>query len=196
MGCYNFRALVCHKGDDPLPMKIDKKICLFTVLMVLTLLVLPIQPAKAQFVLAEWDYPDEYGQGIDGLKFYENSTESWVAAPYYTDIGSYYYLNYYETDFTLNWSAGVGMKLRIFSVLNTTLIGIDDGNFTEGKNYQRHNITVTNIGTIVFSQQNFTYFDYAWVSGDLIFYEYDVVLNLLPQNGQIYIVTVTYEVFY
>ncbi len=155
--------------------------------------VIPEQLGKAQFVIAEWDYPDEYGQGIDGLKFYENSTGGWVAAPYYTDAGTFFYLNYYETGYTLNWSAGVGFKLRVFSVLNVTLVGA--GDIAEGKNYQRHNVTVTSAGITVFSQENFTYYDSAWTP-PLVVYEYDVVLNFLPISGLIYTVIVTYEIYW
>jgi hypothetical protein len=177
-------------------MKIDKKICLFTVLMVLTLLILPIQPAKAnpQFVIAEWDYPDEYGQGIEGIKMWENSTGSWVAAPYYTDLGAFYYLNYYETDYTYNWSAGASMKLRADTLLNSTLTGATD--LADGQNYHRHNVTVTSGGSLIFSQEGFTYEDSGDIGAPMYYYEYYVILNFIPVDGQIYTVTVTYEVFY
>ena len=59
----------------------------------------PEQTDTAKFVLAEWDYPDEYGQGIYGFRFYENSTGSWVAAPWYNDIGSFYFLHDYDAIF-------------------------------------------------------------------------------------------------
>ncbi len=152
-----------------------------------------IPQAKAHFVLASWDFPDNFGQGIAGFKFYENSTEAWVAAPYYTDIGEFYYLNYYETGYMLNWSAGVGFKLRVFSWLNVTLTGAED--VAEGKNYIQHNITVTNAGSVIFSQENLTYYDCAWTP-PLVVYEHDVILNFLPANGEIYVVTVIYEVYY
>jgi len=155
--------------------------------------VVPDQIEKSQFALASWNYPDEYGQGIEGLKFYENSTGSWVAAPYYTDIGPFYFLNYYEIDYTLNWSPGVAMKLRVYTVLNSTLTGATSE--ADGQNYQQHSITVTNLGSVIFSQQNFTYYDAGTVA-DLVFYEYEVVLEFLPVSGLIYVVTVIYEVFY
>ncbi len=152
-----------------------------------------IPPAKAQFVLASWYYPDEYGQGIAGLKFYENSTGSWVAAPYYTDLGVFYYLNYYETGYTLNWSAGVAIKIRVDTWLNSTLTGAED--LADGQNFQQHNVTVTNLGSVIFSQQNFTYVD-SIDEDPRYFYQYSVILNFLPVSGLIYIVTITYEVFY
>ena len=149
------------------------------------------QPAK--FVIASWTgYPDEYGQGIYGFRFYENSTGSWVLAPYYNDIGKFYFLNYYDP-YTLNWSEGVAMKLRVYSILNTTLTGAIDE--ADGQNYQRHTVNVTSLGTTVFSQQNFTYVNVTPYE-DIPAYEYDVILEFLPLAGEIYMVTVDYEVFY
>jgi hypothetical protein len=155
-----------------------------------------LNEGTSQFVISSWEYPDEYGQGIDGIRFYENSTGAWVAAPYYLDIGEFYYFGYDTSEYSLNWSTGVGIKLRVYSVLNTTFIGINEGNITQGKNYQRHSVAVipTN-GTTIFSQQNFTYYDNEWAVGDLIFYEYEVILDFLPVAGEIYTVTVTYEVY-
>ena len=174
-----------------------------SIIMMLTLSVLVVSnhPTKnivreleqpAQFVLASWDYPDEYGQGIDGFRFYENSTGSWVAAPYYNDLGTFYYLHSYD-DYSLNWSEGVAMKLRTYCILNTTLTGAIDE--ADGQNYQRHSISVTSGGAPVFNQQNFTYFDVTpWA--DIPMYEYDVILEFLPVAGAIYTVVVTYEIYW
>ena len=146
------------------------------------------QPSNPQFVLAEWDYPDEYGQGIYGFRFYENSTGSWVAAPWYNDLGSFYFLHDYD-DYILNWSAGVAMKLRVYSAFNDTLTGAVDE--ADGQNYQRHSVAVTSEGVEVFSQQNFTYYDVT-----SLYYEYEVVLNFLPIGGKIYTISVDYEIYY
>lgn len=151
-----------------------------------------VQPTTAQFVIASWDHPDEYGQGVYGIRFYENSTGSWVAAPFYNDLGTFYFLHSYD-DYTLNWSAGVAMKLRCYTILNTTLTGAIDE--ADGQNYQRHSVVVTSAGTTVFSQQNFTYYDVTpWE--DIPQYEYEVVLNFLPVGGEIYTVVVTYEIYW
>lgn len=164
------------------------------VLLTMLILVSSVPPARAQFILASWDYPDEYGQGILGIKMWENSTGSWIAAPYYTDLGQFYYLNYHQTDYTYNWSAGAAMKLRADTLLNNTLVGAVD--LADGQNYLRHNVTVTHHGDLIFSQQNFTYSDSTDISAPMYFYEYEVILNFIPEDGQIYIVTVTYEVYY
>ena len=144
------------------------------------------QPAKAQFVLAEWDFPDEYGQGIWAFMFYENSTGSWLPCDPY----SYEY----NQSYTVEWNASVFIKLRCFVSFNSTLTGAIDTD--DGKNYLRHSVTVTNLGTTVFSQQNFTYFSNDTQLDPIWYYGYDVVLNFLPVAGEIYTVVVTYEIYW
>ena len=167
----------------------NKKKVSVIILTVLTLLILTalIPPAKAQFVLSGWEFPDDYGQGIEGFEIFENSTAAWV------QVNGYH--PYDETQ-VHEWNVSVAIKLRCYTWFNSTLTGAAD--LAEGKNFQRHNVTVTDIAdNIVFSQENFTYF----FSDDSIdppmwFYGYEVVLNFLPLNGEIYTVTVTYEVFH
>ena len=155
-----------------------------------------IPQASAQFVINTGPVStfDEYGQGIEFISFYENSTGAWVVAPWYThyypdyheELGTFYSLPYYQTNYFLNWTAGVGMKIRVTPAVNTTLIGTVDPDIA--KNLVRHNITVTNNqGDIIFSQQNFTYVD------DFYF---ECVLNFLPQMGEIYLLTILQEIYY
>ena len=178
--------------------KIASVLIVFTVTV---LLVASIPPARAQFVLASWEYPDEYGQGIEGVNFFENSTGSWVAAPYYThyypdwhdELGEFYFLNYYQDHYFLNWSAGVAMKLRVYSFMNSTISRATD--LADGQNYIQHNVTVTHVRDIVFSQQNFTYYDSDDLSAPMYYYEYEVVLNFLPAEGQVYMISLVYEIY-
>lgn len=146
------------------------------------------QPVRsAQFVLAAWDYPDEYGQGLRAIAIYENSTGSWDVA------GS---VVYYDTGDALifEWNNSVGIKLKAWTYFNSTLTGATDGD--DGKKYHRHHVSVVNASDyLVFSQQNFTYDTVD--TGDPIYeYYYDVVLEFLPDFGQFYTVTVTYEIFW
>ena len=147
---------------------------------------LPTQPVNAQFVLASWDFPDEYGQGIEKIMIYENSTGSWLL---------------FETSWYHNgteiyaWNASVAIKLRVSTLFNETLTGAVDT--TDGKRFQRHNVTVTSAGSPVFSQQNFTWaYDDDGIYPDLWLYAYDVILDFLPVGGEIYTVTIDYEIFY
>jgi len=172
----------------------------------LGLLILPqgieqkeIVPEPAKFIISSWDYPDEYGQGIYLLRFYENSTGSWVAAPWYYVGGAldglpFYPLHPYDP-YTLNWSAGVSMKIRVYTLFNQTLVGVEST--AEGQNYLRHSVNVASgSNSSIFSQQNFTYYDVTEFGDENYAYEYEVVLDFIPLAGQIYTATITYEVFY
>jgi len=176
-----------------------KKINVLVLIMILTLSVLVVsnQPPKsvveeleqpAKFVIASWDFPDDYGQGIETLTVYENSTGDWLA------VGGFSPNVDHSEAGVFDWNISVGIKVRVDCWLNSSLVGV--GSTAEGKNYLRHNISATMFnGTQVFSQQNLTYFG-AGALGDMYEYYYDVVLNFLPVGGEVYTVTITYEIFY
>ena len=188
------------KKDNPNPNKLGQlyavlhkeesrrglKSLIIIAMLTATILFASIPPARAQFVLASWDYPDEYGQGIEAFEIAENSTGSWV------QVGA---ARGYADSSTIDWNASLFIRLRCYTWFNSTLTGASTTN--DGKNYQRHNIIVTNSSATVFSQVNFTYF-YADDSIDppMWYYGYEVVLNFLPVAGTIYTVTITYEVYY
>ena len=164
--------------------------------MVLTLgiLVTSIQPAKAQFVLASWGYPDEYGQGIEVVWPYENSTGSWVALH---DPAFVFW--YEETLFEVNATGNNALKIGVSANINHTLFdfGPDKSDNASARAIMRVGIEVRNTSEIVFSQANMTWdgtcFDDTATTWAI---SYEVVVNVLLVAGQIYTVTVTYEVFY
>ena len=178
-------------------MRLRTKLVAWGVVMALLLMIgvstIPQQPGTSelekepsQFVISSWEYPDEYGQGIEAFEIYENSTGSWVLIS-----GAYGYEDNYNIDIYANGS----IKLRCYTWFNSTLTGASDTN--DGKNFQQHNVTVINMGTTIFSQQNFTWFyDDDSINPPMWYYGYEVVLNFLPLEGQVYTVTVTYEVWY
>lgn len=150
---------------------------------------------SAKFVIASWDHPDQYGQGIYLLHFYENSTGSWLPAWYYIEgVGKFSTLHYYDSYDYFNFSAGVAMKIRVETLFNQTLVGV--GSTSEGQNYLRHDVIVSDAYGVVFSQQNFTYYDVIDGGENNHYYKYEVVLNFLPVGGEIYTVVVNYEIFY
>ena len=159
----------------------------FVMVLVVVVLVASVPPARAQFVLADWEYPDEYGQGIKFFKVFENSTGSWV------QVGDVYS---YDQTIIIEWNVSLGIKLRAYTLFNSTLTGASDSD--DGKNFQQHSvIVIDNIGTTVFSKQNFTYYDVdVLLHLPLWCYCYDVVLNFLPLEGQYYTVTVGYQTFW
>ncbi len=138
-----------------------------------------------KFVISSWDFLDEYGQGIQLIEVYENSTASWVFVPP---------LHYYNNITEVAWNASVFIQLRVGVFLNHTLVDVVD--ITGGKNHIRLNVAVTSVTSILFSQQNLTYFGYDDLFDPIWYYMYEVVLNFLPVVGELYVVTVTYEVFY
>jgi hypothetical protein len=140
-----------------------------------------------KFIISSWSFPDEYGQGIGGIHVYENSTGAWLDHdPSYLSPNEGL-----AVEIFLNGS----LKLQIFSYINKTLVGFSTTN--EGKNHIRHNITIMDTNdTVVFSQQNFTYFTIYTGYDPIYLYSYTVILNFVPTSGQIYIATITYEIFW
>ncbi|GAH72626.1 unnamed protein product, partial [marine sediment metagenome] len=86
------------------------------VLMVVSLFAATITPAKAQFTLASWAYPDEYGQGIEGFDIWGNATGSWVLDSH---------LAYSDTS-VVEWYSNASIKLYLYMWFNSTLTGAID----------------------------------------------------------------------
>lgn len=147
------------------------------------------QPTKtATFALASWSYPDEYGQGVYLLRLYENSTGSWVSASGWIEC---------DEESTFEWVAGVGVKVKVITTFNSTLVGVSTTN--QGKLYHKHNVTVLDVigDVVVFSKQNFTYCDGQPEGETEIYdYEYEAILDFLPQNGMYYKITIFYEIYW
>ncbi len=183
-----------NTSNEKKPFTMDKKKVLALLIMFLVIaLVLvyhdsrvePITTTKneSQFVIASWDYPDEYGQGLLEIRVNENSTGAWVLVDD---------RRYNETQ-NYDWNTNASIQLYVWMWLNSTLTGASD--LEDGRNYLQCNVTVTSLGETIFSQQNFTFQDENDYD-DMYLYEYDVILNFIPVSGTIYIVTVTYEVYW
>ena len=144
------------------------------------------QPRNPRFVIAGWDYPDEYGQGVEGIELYENSTGSWLLYETY----------FYSDDTNIDWNISVEIKLRVYTWFNSTLTGAGSSN--EGKLYQQHNVVVTDAAsTTIFSKQNFTFVaSDTGIDPPMWFYTYDVELDFTPEAIETYTVSVEYEVYY
>ena len=153
------------------------------------LIIVPIQPAKAQFVLS-YDYdPTNEGNYIAYITAYVDSVVNGTV--YFNPVS-------YPSDTAeqpKEIQAGVNLTLAVFCWVNGTRTGISSVN--EGLNIMRHNVTVTCInGTVVFSQNNFTFIVGSDGGAPMYFYRHDVILDFVPIASEIYIVTITYEVFY
>lgn len=164
-----------------------KVLACVTLFVVVCLVFVQVQPARAQFVIASWSYPDEYGQGIESFVIFENSTGSWV------QVGGGYG---YEDENIFDWEAGKFIRLYIYVFMNSTLTGASD--LTDGLDYIRLNVTVTDsFSSTVYEEDDLTNF-YKTSSIDPIlwFYGYSTVLDFEPIGGLAYTVTITYEVYW
>jgi len=152
------------------------------------MLVVSIPPAKAQFVLASWDYPDEYGQGIETIYLYQNISGDFVAftgSPFSSSSNTVY---------TIEVTGNLWIKTVCW--FNRTQAGIPNI-LSQGLNLIRHNIIVTQFnGTVVFSQENFTKTASSQAGDPLWWLQYEVVLDFIPEYGEVYTAIITYEVFY
>ncbi len=158
-------------------------------LLVLTIGFSTIPPAKAQFVLASWDYPDEYGQGIYSITPDENSSGYWS---HIESSPGFIYSDSENNSFVVD--AGISIRLDVRVFVNYTFLGVSD---PDTLNYIRLNVTVLSLGDTIFSIQNMTYNSVGGDIGDGIWwYSFVDVLNFLTVSGTIYMTTVTYEVFY
>lgn len=155
-----------------------------------------IKPSPVIINIPAWQDLDAYGQGIDGFHLFENSTGSWVMVPWYNEIGYFYYMDLANAPYILNVSAGVALKLRVHTLLNLTFVGAI--NVSDGLNFQRHNITVSDVfDTILFEQNNLTYYGVEYIPGsDYALYKFDVEMNFLTEANAQYSIVVSYEEYY
>lgn len=170
------------------------------------------QPTRGtKFIISSIsNHPDEYGQGLYGFAFKENSTGSWVhigsassrfEGPTFVYYNGTWVLNgnYHESPnpSIIDLPANVSIQLLVYTLVNMTLIDAVDEN--EAQNFMRHNVTVTNLDTggVVFSQQNFTYSAYSSGSPPEIWmFVYTVVLNFITTINISYSVTVYHDLYW
>jgi len=179
-------------------MNLKKKLSVWAVVMVLLLGLgfafippakVPTPPAKAQFVLSSWDFPDEYGQGIYSIYPDENSSGYWV---HIESSPGFIYSDSENNSFTID--AGLSIRFDVRVMVNYTFLGVSAA---DALNLIRLNLTVTVLNNITFSIQNMTYDYLGGDYGDGVWwYSFVDILNFLTDYGTIYTVTVTYEIFY
>jgi hypothetical protein len=154
-----------------------------------------IEPSKnATFVLSGWGYPDEYGQGIEVVWPYENSTGSWVAL---RDPAFVFW--YEDTTFEVNATPNTALKIIATANINHTLFdfGPDKSENASARAIMRVGIEVITSNGTVFSQNNMTWdgtcFDDTATTWSI---SYEAVVDVLVIAGTIYTATITYEVYY
>jgi len=172
--------------------KLIAVVCAMLTVVALGIATIPEARAQPKFIIAS-SVPYN-GNGIAYIGCYLDGVFN--ATVYYNFDAYLAYANNTPGINPLDVLAGSNITLSVFSWLNGTWAGI--ASFAEGQNVIRHNVTVAlGNGTVVFSKQNFTYFDTGvyeeWAP--MYFYRYDVILDFVPEMGQVYIATVTYEVY-
>ena len=169
-------------------------VCLILCMFVVVLMPRPTQ--AAQFVLAGWSFPDEYGQGIYLVTPYQNSSGSFVTIPNPdTGIGNCYPENttFYELNFTDSTALRFDVRVRV----NYTNLGLSHpDDFDIGMNFARVGIEMSTAGTSVFSLQNMPYDDLGWLyETGIWWYSYVDVVEAILVAGQIYSIVFTLEVY-
>jgi len=140
------------------------------------------------FILAAWDYPDDYGQGIDAIRAWQYQSGSWVRVDH-TDPFDYGY-NQGNNTFVIQETGALQVQVKHY--VNKTHIGATT--YSEAQNYFRHNAVVsTPSNSSVFSLQNFTYVSGSDASDPMYYYLYNATLNFSPQAATIYTCRITLD---
>jgi hypothetical protein len=143
--------------------------------------------SNPKFVIADWPYPDEYGQGIQDIYL------KWTNGTTYDTLGWFWPYTEFRGLDSEDWFYNTSLVLSVFTWLNATLVGAVS--LEDGLNYLKHNITVSLAGETVFSQQNFTY---SWSSDyedPLYVYQHNVTLSCFNTYGGIYTIAIVCEIY-
>lgn len=160
-------------------------VAVVTVVLVLFVFFTRPPQTNAQFILTDWSFPAERGQGIEAVRILENSTASWL---------THSYVWWYNST-TIEIDGGMALRFEPKVLLNLTHHGISVPD--DGRDIIRLGIEISVLGETVFSQQNLTYQGLdGFYATDIWWYGYYVEPNLILVNGLIYRVMIDYEIFY
>ena len=156
------------------------------VFLLLVVLIATIPPAKAQVVLAEWEYDDGYGQGIEYAYVHENSTGSWVAVK----ETAYNESNVYD----MNYTASTALRITPYVTLNHTRQGLSEN--ASAFAIMRVSIEVWVVNNMTFSQQNLTWSATVTNATPTTWrFSCWVIVPMLIVGGTIYTVVLTYDIY-
>lgn len=172
----------------------SKPLVVALIVCIVIIAVLPQSTQGTKFIISGWTYPDEYGQGIEGFVFLENSTGSWVTVVNDQEQDSQFasFKPWNETH-SYRWNY-TSLKIECWTYFNSSRVGVSST--AEGQLFQQHSIEVILRSEVVFSQQNFTYSTVSTSNDPLWWYCYTVVINYVFFFGEIYSINIDYEVFY
>lgn len=167
------------------------------VILIMSLLITtrPPQTTAAQFVIAGWTAPDEYGQGFYIITPYQNSSGSFVTIPNPdTGIGNWYREN--TTTAELNFTANTALRFDARVLVNHTLLGFAPAESEDGRNYFRLHLEMSVAGDSVFTLQNMTY-DSLWgiFEVGIWWFSYVDIVDYILEPATIYTVTFSLIVY-
>jgi len=174
--------------------KKTKSLALLCMILMLPFAFLNVHPTNAQFIIASWDYPDEYGQGIRNVAIEQYIDGAWVGITVPSPPQGYYY-GPSAFNISTGGESNGSLWIAVQCFLNATLCDISD--IDDGPALIRHTITVsTSTNSSVFYQENFTLTYQTDFAAPLYFYQYEVFTDFVPQDGTTYTAIITYEVLY
>lgn len=173
-------------------------VAVVTAFMILGVFLTRLPQAQAHFVIAGWDFPDEYGQGIEVLWLQENSTGSWVTYPD-TGRGHLWFLSDDETTIPLNYTANTALRVEADVNINHTLFsfGPDKSENASARAIMRVGLTVSSPYGILFSLENMTWGGNVYDDSATVWtIDYVDIIEVIIEPGTIYVVRFVYEIFW
>lgn len=159
-------------------------------LLVFSVLFITIPQTKAHFVIASWDSDDGYGQGINAVYVYENSTGSWLPI-----LDPAYILPSEEGIISVNATGNnTALKMVPTYTLNHTLLNV--ASIDDGKAIIRGDIEVSCIGSSVYSQQNLTMTSGGNQTATTWWYSSSVIIPVILVAGSVYVVELSYYIYF
>ena len=148
-----------------------------------------INKEPARFVISSWVNDDGFGQGISVIYVHENSTGAWLP---FTDPAFRYPTDsaIIEVNFTANTALRVGPTFT----LNHSVYSL--ANIDAGINIIRSNVTVYNSTGLCFEENNITILSGGNQTPTTYWYYAYSAFDFLIAMGEIYRVTITYEIYY
>lgn len=171
-------------------------ILVITLLGVILVVNIP-QTRGVQFFLSGWDYPDEYGQGIEVLWLQTNETGSWVTFPD-TGRGHLWFLSDDDTSIALNYSSNMALRVEVDANINHTLFsfGPDKSENASARAIMRVGLTLSNRSGVIFSLDNMTWGGNCYDDSATVWaIDYVDIVDVILQPATIYFLRFTYEIF-
>ena len=165
------------------------------IFLILGVFLTRLPQTNAQFVIAGWDYPDEYGQGIGVLWGYTNDTGSWIKIREDASFSPHE-----DTTVSINYTEDTAFQFIVTCFINHSLF-----DFGPDPNENASALAITRVGVefssnthgLLFSFENMTWYGTLFEYDDYIWsLSYEIVIDHIIQAGTIYTVRFYYEILW